>query len=317
MAGEAIRQPYEWWPADRWREERQRDLSLLRPWVEARLQRSSRGQRHPVYDFLFEYYSYRPSHLLRWSPGWGIVLQGARIEDVGWREFIEITDGVVLPVEAFPAHRVDYLRWAVEYLEAVEAREPAWSCFGLHEWAMVYQESCIRHPYVPLRLQSERIDAFVRQQSLRCTHYDAYRFFTPAARPLNRWELTRSDAIRFDQPACVHVNMDLYRFAYKIAPFCPGSLVAATFDLARRARELDMRASPYDLRVYGLEPICIETTEGRAEYIEAQRQLFVQAQPLRRQLRALYQRLLNDRLSVPDPSPRQDGAAHPERSMWR
>lgn len=305
----AVRKVYECWPVDRWREERQRYLSFLQPWVEARLQRSSRRQRHPVYDFLFEYYSYRPSHLLRWSPGWGIVLQHARIEDVRWREFVETSGGVVLLVEAFPAHRVDYLRWAVEYLNAVEAREPAWSCLGLHEWAMVYQESCIRHPYVPLRLGRETIDAFVQQQSLRCTHYDAYRFFTPAARPLNRWELSRASAIQFDQPACVHVNMDLYRFAYKIAPFCPSSLVAATFDLARRARELDMRASPYDLRAYGLEPICIETTEGRAEYIEAQRQLYVQAQPLRRQLYILYQRLLNDRLSVSDLPPGQGEAA--------
>jgi hypothetical protein len=237
---------------------------------------------------------------MRWSPGWGIVLQGARVEDVGWREFRVIPGGeggVVLPVQAFPDHRVDYLRWAVQYLRAVETREPTWNCLGLHEWAMVYQESCIRHPYVPLRLSREAIDDFVRQQSLRCTHYDAYRFFTPAARPLNRWELTRQEAIDFDQPACVHVTMDLYRFAYKIAPFCPGSLLAATFDLARQARELDMRASPYDLRAYGFQPICIETPGGRAEYIEAQRRLYEQAQPLRRQLREIYQRLLNDRLS--------------------
>jgi len=289
---------YEWWPEERWREERERYWLLLRPWVQARVERSSRQEPHPVYDFLFEYYSYRPSHLLRWSPGWGIALHGARVEDVGWREFDVIPGGVVLSVQAFPTRRLDYVRWAVRYLEAVENREPVWNCLGLHEWAMVYHEPCIRHSYVPLRLSREAIHDFVRQQSLRCTHYDAYRFFTPAARPLNRWELTRQTTIEFDQPACVHVTMDLYRFAYKIAPFCPGSLLAATFDLARQARELDMRASPYDLRAYGLSPICIETPEGRAAFIETQRRLYERAQPLRRQLREIYQRLLNERLST-------------------
>jgi len=61
---------------------------------------------------------------------------------------------------------------------------------------------------------------------------------------------------------------------------------------------LDMRASPYDLRAYGLSPICIETPEGRAAFIETQRRLYERAQPLRRQLREIYQRLLNERLST-------------------
>ena len=38
--------------------------------------------------------------------------------------------------------------------------------------------------------------------------------------------------------------MDLYRFAYKLGPFCPAAVLAGTFDLARAAREVDMRASP-------------------------------------------------------------------------
>ena len=36
--------------------------------------------------------------------------------------------------------------------------------------------------------------------------------------------------------------------------------------LALEGRELDIRASPYDLGKYGYPPICIETEEGRREY---------------------------------------------------
>ena len=30
------------------------------------------GSYHPVFDFLFEYYPVRPSHLKRWHPGVGL-----------------------------------------------------------------------------------------------------------------------------------------------------------------------------------------------------------------------------------------------------
>ncbi len=40
------------------------------------LERRERGETHPVIDFLFTYYSYRPNQLLRWHPGWGTVLAG-------------------------------------------------------------------------------------------------------------------------------------------------------------------------------------------------------------------------------------------------
>ena len=41
--------------------------------------------------------------------------------------------------------------------------------------------------------------------------------------------------------------------------------------LNRHERELDMRASPYDLTAYGYAPVAIETPEGKAEYAAAQR----------------------------------------------
>jgi hypothetical protein len=45
-----------------------------------------------------------------------------------------------------------------------------------------------------------------------------------------------------------------------------------------------MRAAPYDLRPLGYEPIRIETAEGKATYVEAQRDFAARAQRLRLRL---------------------------------
>ena len=135
----------------------------------------------------------------------------------------------------------------------------------------------------------------VESQPLRCTHYDAFRFFTPAAAPLNRYPLARATTADHDQPGCVHANMDLYKFAYKVAPFCPSEVVADAFEVARAAREVDMRASPYDLAAYGFAPIRIETRAGREEYVELQRELAARAHPVRERLRDVYRALLASR----------------------
>jgi hypothetical protein len=258
----------------------------------------SRRQKHPVYDFLFEYYSFRPAHLLRWTPGFGVALEGATRADIAWGEFEARDGGLSLPASAFPEHRLAYLRWAVEYLEATLAREPSFACMGLHEWAMVYRDPAVRHPYIPFRLSREETDAVVQSQPLRCSHFDAFRFFSAAAAARNRWELTRGATTEHDQPGCVHVNMDLYRFAYKIAPFCPSDLLADAFDVARAAREVDMRASPYDLSGYGFAPVRIETPEGRAEYAELQRDLYHRGLPVRERLFAMYRKLLEERAAA-------------------
>jgi hypothetical protein len=252
----------------------------------------SRQQKHPVHDFLFEYYSFRPAHLLRWTPGTGVVLEGCSTGDVDWPEFVTCGGGLVLPPAVFPGHRVSYLRWAVPYLEATGAREPSFACFGLHEWAMVYRDPNVRHPSVPLRLSRAETDAVVENQPLRCSHYDAFRFFTAEAVPRNRVPLTRQATTEHDQPGCVHVTMDLYRFAYKVAPFCPSDVVADAFELAAAARAVDMRASPYDLSAYGFPAIRIETREGREEYVEHQRELTRRAVPVRGRMLGVYRELL-------------------------
>jgi hypothetical protein len=64
----------------------------------------------------------------------------------------------------------------------------------------------------------------------------------------------------------------------------PSSLALACFDLAREIRELDMRASPYDLSALGYPPVAIETPQGRAEYAAAQRDFAARGQGLRERL---------------------------------
>lgn len=274
-----------------WLAARDEYIARVRPWVDDRLIRMSRNQKHPVYDFLFEYYSFRPAHLMRWTPGISVRLESATQDDLTWSEFRQCNNGLLLLAGSFPAHRLPYLHWACDYLRRTAEREPTFTCLGLHEWAMVYRDPNVRHPYVPFRLSREETDAFVESQPLRCSHFDAFRFFSSQAVPRNRWELTRATTADHDQPGCLHVNMDLYRFAYKIAPFCPSELVADAFDLALAAREIDMRASPYDLSEFGLTPLKIETPEGRAEYVELQRELHVLIQPVRERLIGVYEGL--------------------------
>jgi hypothetical protein len=75
--------------------------------------------------------------------------------------------------------------------------------------------------------------------------------------------------------------MDLYKFCGKLGPLVESSLLVDCLDLAADARELDMRASPYDLTGYGFDPIAIETPAGRAEYVRAQQDVADRAAPLR------------------------------------
>ncbi|MDN5858661.1 MAG: 3-methyladenine DNA glycosylase, partial [Pseudonocardia sp.] len=94
--------------------------------------------------------------------------------------------------------------------------------------------------------------------------------------------------------------MDLYKWAYKLTPATPSELLADCFALAVDVRELDMRASPYDLSAWGYEPVRIETAAGRAEYARAQAGFAERAAPLRTRLLDLT-RLVVSRSRTPSP----------------
>jgi hypothetical protein len=253
--------------------------------VAAHAERSARGVKHPVEDFLFTYYSLRPARLRRWHPGAGVVLLGpAATERLAWREHVATEDGgVTLDLTAWCARRAGAVRQVHDLLAATASRPAHLSCFGLHEWAMVYRLGTheARHAAWPLRLGAEGTDAVVDTHRIRCTHHDAFRFFTGAARPLNAVRPRREDQIALEQPGCLHATMDLYKWAYKLLPAVPSELVLQAFELARDVRSLDMRASPYDLRDLGYEPVRIETPEGRTAFVEEQRGFVVRGAALR------------------------------------
>jgi hypothetical protein len=251
-------------------------------WVEPHLQRRARGSGHPVEDFLFTYYSLRPAQLRRWHPGTPALLEGATPEELG-REYVEALGGARLDVAAALDRRGRTLRWVHDLLTATAARPAQLGCLGLHEWAMVHRQPAeeLRHSTYRLRLGAEGTDRVVETLPLRCTHADAFRFFTPSARPLNITTVTRERQLELEQPGCLHAGMDLYKWAYKLGPLVPSELVADCFALAREIRLLDMQASPYDLTSLGVEPVRIETAEGRSEYVERQRAFSERSRPLR------------------------------------
>ena len=242
-------------------------------WVRPHLERRRSGQRHPVEDFLFDYYHLSPAKLRRWHPGAGVVLAGPEAE-----AYLELVSYRRVPggVEADPdrlAKHAGRLRDVRRLLVATGSRPPSYRCFGLHEWAMVYRLDAdeVRHRGLPLRLGSAGTDAVVEQVPLRCTHIDAFRFFTPAAAPLNREQPTRSTQPDLEQPGCLHASMDCHKWAAVFDPFLPAELVADCFAHARQIRALDMQASPYDLAALGYPPVPVETAEGRGEYVRRQR----------------------------------------------
>jgi hypothetical protein len=163
---------------------------------------------------------------------------------------------------------------------------------------MVYRADQTRHPQ-PLRLGSAGTDAVVESHRIACSHFDAYRFFTPAAAPLNTLRPRSDDRPDFEQPACLHGTMDLYKHAFRLSPMICSDLVADAFELAWDVRVLDMRAAPYDLTGVTLDPdgtpwtpVRVETPEGKREYAAAQRSFADRAAPIRRQLIAECERLL-------------------------
>ena len=279
------------------------------------------GTRHAIDDFLYDYYRTKPSLLRRWHPGVTVSLgptPEAPAEHTAWRWYATAPDrSVVLDVPAFLADRGSTVTYVRELLRATASRPAFTGCLGLHEWAMVYRQDDTRRRHtLPLRLGREGTDAVVEAHPLRCSHFDAFRFFTPDALGRNRLQptratqpeleqpgclhanmdlltgergtsslpLTRSTQRDYEQPGCLHANMDCLKWALKLGPAVPGDLLLDCFELARDIRVLDMQASPYDVSSLGESAVAIETAQGKAEYVSRQRGFAERTAPLRQRL---------------------------------
>ncbi len=252
------------------------------------LERREAHVKHPVFDFLFSYYSFRPAQLRRWHPGYGVALADAE-EYAGLKGYAA---GAV--TAAYVASQRPLVEALHRLLTATAGRAGSFGCFGLHEWAMVYRlgEDETRHPEWPLRLGPGGTDRVVESHRIACSHFDAFRFFTTPARPLNTLSPGRDDRPAHEQPACLHAGMDLYKHAFRLSPMVASDLVADCFELAWDIRVMDMRASPYDLAGLGFAPVRIETVDGKAEYVAAQKVFADRGQRIRERLIGQCERLL-------------------------
>lgn len=264
-----------------WTDRERRHAERVEAFLAPHMARAQQGEAHPVWDFLFTYYSLKPRHLRRWNPGFGVALEGPAALGHRDRAGYEMRGTDVTVSEAYLHSRVDTIDFVARLLRATATRPARLNCFGLHEWAMVYRAPEVRHTGVPLRLGSAGTDAVVDSMPLRCSHFDAFRFFTEPASKRNTEPLSRDTQVATEQPGCLHAGMDLYKWSFKLGPLVNSELVMDCLEVAADARLLDMRASPYDLRDYGFEPIAVETPAGRAEYVRIQQHISARAAPLR------------------------------------
>ncbi|KAJ1453556.1 hypothetical protein M885DRAFT_485535 [Pelagophyceae sp. CCMP2097] len=274
----------------------------------------ARDKGNPVVNFIFTYYyGFKPRDLSRWSPGPNVSLQvaddgvtgGGGIEDELAKGNWHRLKGDLLLLTPPELKRRETFQHARGTISATSKRAPVWNCYGLHEWAMVYADSAPLRQHLPLRLDNAAIAAVVEAPgALRCTHFDAYRFFTPAAKPLNlHADLSRSNQTKYEQPGCVHAQMDLFKYSIKLGAFLDAKILADALEIAFEARVLDMRASPYDLsefdgsRGLDLSPLRArgprqKTSAGRKQYTMLQARLSHRAEPVRRDVLFAYDDIL-------------------------
>ncbi len=183
-------------PREEWQPRAAAHAQRVDVWVQPHLDRRRRGIDHPVHDFLFTYYSHRPAALRRWHPGYGVTLldapeydglRGYEVSAVldhrGGRAATErrsvetsVTHGWRADVRSSsplgPARRDGVATGHAGLLRAARVGD------GLP------QPTSVRHPW-PLRLGAAGTEEVVEAHRIGCSHFDAFRFFTDAARPLN------------------------------------------------------------------------------------------------------------------------------------
>lgn len=285
-------------PKEIWIARAKSHMALVGPMADAFIKRRSLGLSHPVHDFLFTYYSCSPQKLREWVPSFEECLEitPETVEECPYLSgYWFCSDEKILSCnkERIQDKTRQLASFVADLCRNILKRTPRFHCFGMHEWAMVYKipKEDVRHKGYKLRLTSDALAAFVESQTICCSHYDAFRFFTDGAIPLNILNPTIETRLQMEQGGCLHANMDLYKWAIKLWPWVGSDFIAKAFFLALEGRELDMRASPYDFTEMGYSPLCIETEEGRQQYQIEQQNLTERATPLRKELEAICRRL--------------------------
>ena len=106
-------------------------------------ERAARGEKHPVWDFLFTYYSYKPAVLRKWHPGAGVVLAEAP-ERTTWRYYSPVGDSGAMPsLDAFRAEKPALLDYTTRILSSPMNRTGQFGCF-IKEWR-AHLGGCTQH----------------------------------------------------------------------------------------------------------------------------------------------------------------------------
>ena len=122
---------------------------------------------------------------------------------------------------------------------------------------------------------------------LRCSHFDAFRFFTAEAAPRNATALTRDDAGRTgsSRAACTPTWI-CTSGPTSWARWSTPRLLLDCLELAAAApRDSTCGPARTTCSGYGYTPIRVEEPAGRAEYVRCQSDLAQRAAPLRAALR--------------------------------
>ena len=108
---------------EQWTQRARAHEDRVSPYTQPFLDRRFRGEKHPVEDFLFTYYTLSPAQFIRWHPGPGVVLLDAS-ERADWKFYRPATraelaatgaregaSGVVVDATAFLAKRGTAVRF--------------------------------------------------------------------------------------------------------------------------------------------------------------------------------------------------------------
>ena len=291
-------------PRTRWHPQAERHLARVTKLLGATPDvAAARSRDDPLLNFVFTYYGSdlgAAANLGRWCPPVGVAIEAS--QDDRERLWRGIESSGAYDPRKLPKKRLAALERGRAALAATRKRPPIWHCYGLHEWAMLYRPDGAPQPHkhqsLPLRVDQATINRVVEADEIKCTHFDAFRFFAPEATEKNRHALTRQTQLDHEQPACVHANMDLLRYALRLTPFVDAALIGDALDVALQARDLDIRASPYLLA--GAAPVEVETTAGRKEYVRRQAAVHDAAAPVRDRLLAAYDDFFLAHALVPD-----------------
>ena len=205
------------------------------------------------------------------------------------RGYAEVASGGATVSPAYVAHPAALLdRPCAGCSGPPPDRAPHFGCFGMHEWAMVYRlaPDDVRHSAWPLRLGAPGTDEVVEGHRIACSHFDAFRFFTEAARPRNTLQPAPRRPRRLRAaglPARRDGPLQARLPAHPAGPLRAGRRLLRAGPRHPRARHARVAVRPVRLTSACWEPWprAIETPEGKGEYAAAQRGFAERAAPLR------------------------------------